>query len=95
MLGGHFEGCLVNKTENNRVFPNRMNGIKAGTEIYRNNDFQFEKTLANSKIKRRIGAEIVYRDGIITAIDDNKIQYRYRLSLMKLLKILRKCRKHL
>ncbi len=72
MLGGHFEGCLVNKTENNRVFPNRMNGIKAGTEIYRNNDFQFEKTLANSKIKRRIGAEIVYRDGIITAIDDNK-----------------------
>ena len=72
MLGGHLEGCLVNRTDKNRVFPNKMSGIKVGTEIFRNNDIQFEKQLTNSKIKRRIGVEINFRDNVITAIDDNK-----------------------
>ncbi len=72
MLGGHLEGCLVNRVEQKKVFPNRMSGIKVGTEIYRNQDAEFEKILSNSKIKRRIGVEINYRDGVITAIDDNK-----------------------
>lgn len=76
MNGGHLEGCLVNRLDKNgaviKVFPNKMNGIKTGTEIFRNQDVAFEKLLSNSKIKRRIGVEIIYRDGIITAIDDNK-----------------------
>lgn len=72
MLGGHLEGCLVNRVEKNRVYFNKSNGIKVGTEIYRNQDVNFEKLLSNSKIKRRIGVEINYRDGVITAIDDNK-----------------------
>lgn len=76
MNGGHLEGCLVNRSDKNgaviKVFPNKMNGIKTGTEIFRNQDVAFEKLLSNSKIKRRIGVEIIYRDGIITAIDDNK-----------------------
>ena len=76
MNGGHLEGCLVNRSDKNgaviKVFPNKMNGIKTGTEIFRNQDVVFEKLLSNSKIKRRIGVEIIYRDGIITAIDDNK-----------------------
>ena len=76
MNGGHLEGCLVNRSDKNgaviKVFPNKMNGIKTGTEIFRNQDMAFEKLLSNSKIKRRIGVEIIYRDGIITAIDDNK-----------------------
>lgn len=72
MLGGHLEGCLVNRTDKNRVFPNKISGIKVGTVIFRNNDIQFEKQLINSKIKRRIGVEINFRDNVITAIDDNK-----------------------
>ena len=76
MNAGHLEGCLVNRSDKNgaviKVFPNKMNGIKTGTEIFRNQDVAFEKLLSNSKIKRRIGVEIIYRDGIITAIDDNK-----------------------
>lgn len=72
MLGGHLEGCLVNRVEKNRVYINKFNGIKVGTKIYRNQDVSFEKLLSNSKIKRRIGVEINYRDGVITAIDDNK-----------------------
>lgn len=72
MLGGHLEGCLVNRVDKNKVYPNKMSGIKVGTEIFRNQDVQFEKTLSNSKIKRRIGAEINFRNGVITAIDDNK-----------------------
>lgn len=76
MNGGHLEGCLINRVDKvgalYRVFPNRMSGIRQGTEIYRNNDVQFEKLLSSSKIKRRIGVEVNYRDGVITAIDDNK-----------------------
>lgn len=72
MLGGHLEGCLVNRVEKNRIYFNKSNGIKTGTDIYRNQDVSFEKLLSNSKIKRRIGVEINYRDNVITAIDDNK-----------------------
>ncbi|MFI3300289.1 MAG: U32 family peptidase [Candidatus Gastranaerophilales bacterium] len=72
MLGGHLQGCLVNRVEQNRIYPNRMSGIKVGCEIYRNNDVEFEKMLANSKTKKRIGVEISYCDGFISAIDDNK-----------------------
>lgn len=76
MNGGHLEGCLVNRSEKSgafvKIYPNKMNGLKIGTEVFRNNDVQFEKQLSNSKIKRRIGVEINFRNGVITAIDDNK-----------------------
>ncbi len=74
MNGGHLEGCLVNRVDdkNKRIYPNRMNGIKTGTEIFRNQDVNFEKLLENSKTKRQIGLEIIYKDRIIKAVDDDK-----------------------
>lgn len=53
-------GCLVNKAENNKIFPNSMDGIKIGTEIYRNFDSEFEKKLKNSKTCRKIAVNICF-----------------------------------
>ena len=65
-------GCLVNKVEGikdrsrsgllpqqQRVYPNKMDGLSVGTEIYRNVDSEFEKTLKNSKTCRKISANII------------------------------------
>lgn len=94
MLGGHLEGCLVNRTDKNRVFPNKMSGIKVGTEIFRNNDIQFEKQLTNSKIKRRIGVEINFRDNVITAIDDNKNSAKVEVGFSEIPKNLEKMKEN-
>lgn len=65
-------GCLVNKVEKNRIYPNKMDGIKVGTEIYRNVDSEFEKTLKNSKTSRKIGVNIEFSLNKIKAIDEDK-----------------------
>ena len=65
-------GCLINKTEGNKIFPNKMDRIKVGFDIYRNFDSKFEKQLENSKTKRQIGVEFIYQNGILKAIDEDK-----------------------
>lgn len=65
-------GCLVNKTEGNKIFPNKMDGIKTGIEIYRNFDSKFEKQLANSKTKRQIEVKFIYEKGVLKAIDEDE-----------------------
>ncbi len=79
-------GCLVNKVESRssiparqQIFPNRMDGIKVGTDIYRNVDVGFEKALKNSKTCRKIGVNIEFELGKIKAIDEdnNLVQINY------------------
>lgn len=72
--GLYFEGkgCLVNKFVNNKIYPNKMDGIKQGIEIYRNFDAEFEKQLTNSKTKRQIGVQLTYKNGILYAEDEDK-----------------------
>lgn len=80
-------GCLVNKVEYPspqpspprgegeilvKVFPNRMDGIAVGVDIYRNFDSKFEKQLENSKTKRRIGVEFICKNGVLKAVDEDK-----------------------
>ena len=71
MTNGELEGCLVNKVDGNRIYPNKMGKIKVGTEIYRNFDSEFEKQLNNSKTKRRLGAKFIYNEKILHAIDED------------------------
>lgn len=75
--GLYFEGkgCLVNKFDNGKIFPNKMNDIKIGIKIYRNFDAKFEKQLENSKTKRKIGVKIEFKNNIlyVTDEDNNKI----------------------
>lgn len=65
------QGCLVNKVENGKIYPNKMDRISVGVDIYRNFDAEFEKKLDNSKIKRRIGVKFVYKNRILKAIDED------------------------
>jgi len=51
------EGFLVNKVQNNYIYPNKTVNLKTGTEIYRNLDIQFEKELSKP-VKRQIGVSI-------------------------------------
>ena len=56
---GEMSGFLVNKVEGNRIYPNKMDGIKTGTLLYRNFDSKFEKQLENSKTVRKIGVKFI------------------------------------
>ncbi len=64
-------GCLVNKVEGNKIYPNKMVGIKEGLIVYRNLDVEFEKQLKNSKTKRQIAINITVLENEIEAIDEN------------------------
>ena len=64
-------GCLVNKVEGNKIYPNKMFGIKEGLIIYRNSDVEFEKQLKNSKTKRQIAVNITVLEDKIEAIDED------------------------
>lgn len=74
------QGCLVNKFENGKVYPNRMDGIAVGVDIYRNFDSKFEKQLENSKTKRRIGVEFLCKNGILKTIDEDKNSVEIKIS---------------
>lgn len=80
MEKGELSGCLVNKVENNKIYPNKMDGIKVGTEIYRNFDSDFEKQLKNSKTCRKIGVNIEFELGKIKAVDEdgNSVEITYK-----------------
>jgi len=72
------KGFLVNKTDGNRVFPNKTDDIQTGTVLYRNFDFEFEKQLTNSKITRKIGVTFTIKDSELAACDEdnNKVSLR-------------------
>ena len=65
-------GCLVNKVEGEKIFPNKMDGIKKGVIVYRNCDVEFEKQLKNSKTKRQIATNITISDNQISIVDEDK-----------------------
>lgn len=66
------QGCLVNNIDGKKVYPNRMDGIAVGIDVYRNFDSKFEKQLENSKTKRRIKVEFSCKNGVLKAIDEDK-----------------------
>lgn len=70
MENGTLSGCLVNKTDKGKIYPNKMSGIKVGTQIYRNFDSEFEKRLKNSKTIRKIILDIEFGLQKIRAIDE-------------------------
>lgn len=72
---GEMTGFLINKVDGDKIYPNSMNGLKTGTILYRNLDFEFEKTLKNSKTCRKIGINISISgwEICITDEDNNSI----------------------
>lgn len=72
-------GCLVNKVEGKKIYPNKMDGIVVGLEVYRNFDSKFEKQLEISKIKRQIGVKFSFKNGILTVTDEDENSVNFTL----------------
>lgn len=65
------QGCLVNRVEGKKIFPNKMPEIKVGTLIYRNQDVEFERILKNSRVKRKIGVNFEFSNNVLIAKDED------------------------
>lgn len=72
-------GCLVNKVEGKKIYPNKMDGIAVGLDVYRNFDSKFEKQLESSKIKRQIGVKFSFKNGILTVTDEDENSVNFTL----------------
>lgn len=68
---GDMTGFLVNKVVGNKVYPNKMDGIKSGLVLYRNFNANFEKLLENSKTVRKIAVSFKISAGNIVATDED------------------------
>ena len=65
------KGCLINRVETSTIYPNKMPDIKTGDIVYRNIDVSFEKGILSSKTKRQIGADIIFKNGTLYAVDED------------------------
>jgi putative protease len=68
-------GTNVNRVEGNTIEPNRMEGIKAGMEVYRNYDHRFTQAVERSRTRRAVDAEcslILSAEGISATYTDEE-----------------------
>ena len=73
------EGCLINKQDNKKIYLNKKIKIKAGTEIFRNFDFEYNKKLSNSKTQRKIGINVFYENKKIIIQDESNNSVEYKI----------------
>ena len=55
---GELVGTSVNKAEGNKIFPQSMNGLRKGVEVFRNYNHKFSKMLESAKVLRKIAASV-------------------------------------
>lgn len=72
------KGFLVNKAEENKIFPNNIQpDLKKGVEIYRNQDIEFENKIKNSKTKRLIPVSFEIKESeVILSDGKNKVSLK-------------------
>ena len=67
------EGFLVNHVNGNRITANKSLNISKGTQLWRNNDFAFEKQLQGNTSERKIAVSMTLAetpDGLVLALID-------------------------
>ncbi len=80
IFNNELTGCLVNSIEKTKkgvkIFPNKKIKPKLNTKVYRNIDFEFEKTLENSTTTRKLSVYFEVFDNKIKVSDDfnNKVE---------------------
>lgn len=70
---GRMQGFLVNEVSGRTVTPNQMPDVKVGTELWRNNDIQFEKQLKGRSAERKVGVQLCFQatdKGFLVGITD-------------------------
>ena len=55
---GELIGTSVNKSDGNKIFPQSMNGLRKGVEVFRNYNHKFSKMLESAKVLRKIEASV-------------------------------------
>ena len=68
---GRLRGTSVNAVRGRSVFPQKMEGIAAGTLIHRNHDHEFLSRVTNARSERRIAVRLVLRGLTLTAVDED------------------------
>ena len=71
-------GFLVNKSENDVIYPNKHLDVKIGVKIYRNQDVDFEKELLKP-VKRKIGLNVTVENDKIILKDENNVCFELDL----------------
>lgn len=64
IAGGSLVGTNINKVEEGRIFPNRMDGIAEGVQIFRNYDKRFYDTIAATRTKRTLPIKLTLSGGL-------------------------------
>ena len=83
IIQNELKGCLVNKIEKIKegikIYPNKKINLKKGDDVYRNIDTKFNKTLENSKTKRKLKVNFTIEQNKIILKDENntKIEFDY------------------
>lgn len=82
VVRGELKGTNVNAVDGARIVPNRMEGIVAGTDVYRNFDLRFSQLLESSRTRRVIPlrAEVCVTESRVTALfeDDRGGRFEFR-----------------
>lgn len=73
-------GCMVNKTDGQKVFLNKKIIVKPGTPVYRNYDYEFDKALTNSKTVRKISVKFEFNNSILKVTDEDGYSIDYKIS---------------
>lgn len=69
----NLSGTAVNRVEDKKIFPQKMNGIRKGQDIFRNFDYEFDRKLKGKAAERKIALSIIVREtktGLIIAGKD-------------------------
>jgi putative protease len=64
----NLSGTVINRIEDNKIYPQKMQDICKGQKIYRNFDYEFYRKLSSQPAQRKIGLTMVMResaDGLI------------------------------
>ena len=84
---GKLQGFHINRAEGNRIFPQNMPAITPGTELFRNYDCEFERTLTRPDNPRRLAITLSLRDcdrGFeLIAVTENGVECRVRQEAAK------------
>ena len=75
---GELIGTSVNKAEGNKIFPQSMNGLRKGVEVFRNYNHKFSKMLESAKVLRKIAASVRFVEKAqcyeLSAVDEDGVR---------------------
>jgi putative protease len=69
----NLSGTVINRVEDGKIYPQKMQDINKGQKIYRNYDYEFYRKLTGQSAQRKIGLSMVMResaDGLILSGTD-------------------------